>query len=232
MQLLIDIITLFPEMFEGPFNESILRRAQDKKLVRINIHDLRKWGIGERRTVDGKTYGGGIGMVLRVDVVARAIEEIKNQRAKAKIAGKNSKVVLLTPSGKKFTQEKAREYSKLEHLVLIAGHYEGFDERIAENLADEEISIGDYILTGGEIPAMVITDAVSRLIPGVLTKEKAPEIESFSDPNLVEYPQYTRPEEFNGSRVPEILLSGNHREIENWRREKALEKTKKNRPDL
>lgn len=226
MQPKIDIITLFPKMFDGPFSESILARAIEKGLIHVQIHDLRKWGIGERKTVDDRPYGGGVGMILRVDVVAAAIENFKSQ-----ITNYKQKVILLSPSGKKFTQEKAKEYSKLDHLILIAGHYEGFDERITK-FVDEEISIGDYVLTGGEIPAMVITDAVSRLIPGVLTKEDASKIESFSDPNMLEFPQYTRPETFNELKVPDILLTGNHKEIEKWRATEANKKTLENRPDL
>ncbi len=219
----IDIVTLFPKMFSGPFSESIIRRAQKEKFVEITIHDLRKFGLGLRKTVDGRIYGGGAGMLLRVDVIAKALEELKSQ---------NSKVVLLDAGGEKFTQKKAQSYSNLEHLILLCGHYEGIDYRVHENLVDEIISIGDYVLTGGEIPAMVITDAITRLIPGVLSKEEATQIESFSEENLIEFPQYTRPEDFNGHKVPQVLLSGNHQEIDKWRQEKAKELTRKNRPDL
>jgi tRNA (guanine37-N1)-methyltransferase len=219
----IDIITLFPKMFKGPFDESIISRAQEKGLVQINIHDLRQWGLTERRTVDERPYSGGAGMVLMVEPIFKALKELKKP---------NSRVILLTPQGKTFNQKRAKELSKNEHLIFICGHYEGFDERIREFLVDEEISIGDYVLTGGELPAMIITDTIVRLIPGVLKKEEATEFESFSDQNLLEYPQYTRPEEFNGWKVPEVLLSGNHAEIEKWRKEKALKKTEKTRPDL
>ncbi|MBI1863884.1 tRNA (guanosine(37)-N1)-methyltransferase TrmD [Candidatus Woesebacteria bacterium] len=218
----IDIVTLFPEMFKGPFDYSIMDRAIKNNLAKIEIHDLRKYGIGERRTVDDRPYSGGVGMILRVDVVVKAINEIKS---------KNSKVILLSAGGKKFTQQKASEYSKLENLILICGHYEGFDERILEYV-DEEITVGDYVLTGGEIPSMVITDAVVRLIPGAIPKEDATKFESFTKRDLVEYPQYTRPEEFEGLKVPGVLLSGNHSEIEKWKEIKAIVKTKKNRPDL
>ncbi len=214
----IDIITLFPKMFNGPFDESIVRRAQNKSLVEINIHDLRKWAKDKRKTVDDRPYGGGTGMILMIEPIYEALKKIKN---------KKSKIILLSPRGRIFNQDKAREFSKLDHLILIAGHYEGFDERIEEHLVDEEISIGDYVLTGGELPAMVLIDAVVRLIPGVLEKEEATKFESFSEGNLLEYPQYTRPENFKGWKVPEILLSGNHAEIEKWRHQKALEKTKK-----
>lgn len=211
----VDIITLFPEMFAGPFNQSIVKRAQDKNLVKINLHNLRDFAIDERGSVDDRPYGGGVGMVLRIEPIFDAIKKIKDSGQ-----ARMTKTVLLDPRGKQFTQEKAREWSKLENLVLICGHYEGIDERV-KNLIDESISIGNYVLTGGEIPAMVITDAVTRLLPGVLSKEEATQIESFSDRNILEYPQYTRPEEFNGWKVPEILLSGNHEEIKKWRKQKS-----------
>jgi len=225
----IDIVSLFPEMFEGPFNQSILRRAQDKLLIEINIHNLRKWAKDKRGTVDDKPYGGGIGMVMMVEPIVKAIEEIKSCEAK---------IILLSPRGKVWKQEMAQKYSKFNHLILICGHYEGVDERIKEFI-DEEISIGDFVLTGGEIPAMVLVDSIVRLIPGVLQKSEATQFESFSNfkfqisnYKLLEYPQYTHPENFNGLKVPPILLSGNHGEIEKWRKEKSIEITKKNRPDL
>lgn len=227
----IDIFTLFPDMFKGPFDESILKRAQDKSLVKIEIHDLRKWTTDKHMTVDDRPYGGGTGMIIKVDVVDRAIQEIKNQMSKIKNTSQKSKIILLTPQGKVFKQDMAKEFAKLEHLILIAGHYEGFDERIREHLVDEEISIGDYILTGGEIPAMVLTDTVVRLIPGVLVKEDAAKHESFEN-ELLEYPQYTRPDEYKGWKVPEILKSGNHKEIEEWKAKKSKEKTRRVRPDL
>lgn len=209
----INIVTLFPKMFDGPFEESIVKRAKDKGLVEIELHDLRKWGISERRTVDDKPYGGGVGMLLRVDVIDAALKDLKTKKTK------NSKTILLDATGEKYNQEKAKEFSKLSELTIVAGHYEGVDHRVHEHLVDEVISIGDYVLTGGEIPAMVITDSVVRLIPGVLEKEGATEIESFSEPGKVEFPQYTRPEEYNGWRVPEVLLSGNHKEIEKWKKD-------------
>jgi tRNA (guanine37-N1)-methyltransferase len=204
----IDIITLFPDMFKGPFDESIIKRAQDNKLSEINIHDLRKWGLTERRTVDDRPYGGGVGMILRVDVIDKALKDIRK---------KNSKVILLDATGKKYTQQKAEQLAREDHLILIAGHYEGVDHRVHERLVNEVISIGDYVLTGGEIPAMVIADSVVRLIPGVLSKAEATQIESFSEPGEVEFPQYTRPEVYNDWEVPEVLLSGNHKEIQKWR---------------
>ena len=208
MVMKIDILTLFPNMFEGPFRESIIKRAQDKNLVEIIIHDLRKWGLDDRRTVDDRPYGGGPGMIMRVDVVDSALKELKT---------KNSKVILLDATGERFTQQKTVELSKLEHLILIAGHYEGVDHRVHEHLVDEVISIGDYVLTGGEIPAMVIIDSIVRLIPGVVGKEASIVEESHSQPGYLEYPQYTRPEKYKKWNVPEVLLSGNHKEIKNWR---------------
>ena len=222
----IDIITLFPGMFIGPFNDSIVNIAKEKELVKIKIHNLRKWAKDKHKTVDDRPYGGGKGMVLMIEPIFEALKTIA-PKAKAQ----KTKTILLSPQGKTFTQEKAKELAKLDHLVLIAGHYEGFDERIREYLIDEEISIGDYVLTGGEIPAMTVIDAVIRLIPGVLDKE-ATENESFSKKGLLDYPQYTRPSDFKGWEVPEVLLSGNHAEIEKWRKEKSVEKTKKARPDL
>ena len=222
----IDIITLFPGMFAGPFNDSIVKIAREKKLVKIKIHNLRKWAKDKHKTVDDRPYGGGKGMVFMIKPVFEALKAIA-PKAKAQ----KTKTILLSPQGKTFTQEKAKELAKLDHLVLIAGHYEGFDERIREYLIDEEISIGDYVLTGGELPAMTVVDTVIRLIPGVLDKE-AKENESFSKEDLLDYPQYTRPSDFKGWEVPEILLSGNHAEIEKWRKEKSVEKTKKARPDL
>jgi len=219
----IDIITLFPGMFKGPFAESIIKRAQEKGLLKIEIHNLRKWTKDKHKTVDDHSFGGGTGMVLMVEPVYKALKELKK---------KESKVILLTPQGKVFKQEKAKKLSKEKHLIFICGHYEGADERIREKLVDEEISIGDYVLTGGELPAMVVIDTITRLIPGVLSKKEAKEIESFSFKGLLEYPQYTRPANFKGWPVPEILLSGNHQKINEWREKKALEKTKKRRPDL
>lgn len=223
----IDILTLFPKMFTGPFAESIVKRAQDKGLVKVNLHDLRIYAIDKRGTVDDRPYGGGVGMILRIEPIWTALQNIvTNFSGRIKMDSSKVKIVLTDPRGKKFTQAKAREYAKLDQLVLLAGHYEGVDERVREHLVDESISIGNYILTGGEIPAMVIADAVTRLIPGVLEKPEAIAIESFSatDPELptpnLEYPQYTRPEEFNGWKVPTILLSGNHTEINKWRRAK------------
>lgn len=223
MLMVIDILTLFPKMFKGPFDESIIKRAQDKGLIKINIHDLRNWGLTDRKTVDDRPYGGGVGMILMVEPIDNALKDIKR--------GTNSKVILLCPQGKRFNQEKARELTKLEQLILISGHYEGFDERIRQHLVDEEISIGDYVLTGGELPAMVVAETVARLIPGVLSKEEATQSESFSE-NLLEYPQYTRPEKYKDWEVPPILLSGDHKKIEEWRKDESFKRTLSRRPDL
>ncbi len=206
----IDIITLFPKMFDGPLNESIMWRAQDKKFIELNIVDLRQFGIDERRTVDDKPYGGGAGMILRVDVIDNALKFLK-----VKPKSKNTKIVVLDAGGEKFTQKKAYAYSELKRLVLICGRYEGIDHRVHENFVDDIISIGDYVLTGGEIPAMVITDTVTRLIPNVIKPESLEE-ESHSDMNS-EYPQYTRPEVYGKLKVPEVLLTGNHKDIKVWR---------------
>ncbi len=208
----IDIITLFPEMFKGPFEESIIKRAQEKELVEINIHNLRDWATDKHKTLDDRPYGGGGGMVLMVEPIYKALKDLKT---------KNSKVVLLTPQGKVFNQKRAQQLSKLKHLILIAGHYEGFDERIREHLIDEEISIGNYVLTGGELPAMVVIDSIVRLIPGVLGTEESLIDETHTKPGYTKYPVYTRPENFRGWKVPETLLSGNHKEIEKWRKKKT-----------
>jgi tRNA (guanine37-N1)-methyltransferase len=208
----IDIITLFPEMFKGPFEESIVKRAQEKELVEINIHNLRDWATDKHKTLDDKPYGGGGGMVLMVEPIYKALKDLKT---------KNSKVVLLTPQGKVFNQKKAQQLSKFKHLILIAGHYEGFDERIREHLIEEEISIGNYVLTGGELPAMVVVDSIARLIPGVLGAEESLIDETHTKPGYTKYPVYTRPESFKGWKVPETLLSGNHKEIEKWRKKKT-----------
>ena len=232
----IDILTLFPEMFKGPFDESIVKRAVDKKLVEIDIHNLRKWTKDKHRTVDDRPFGGGVGMVMMVEPIDLALQDLKSETKTLKPS--NSQTLLLSPRGKLFNQKTAQSLSRLQHLTLICGHYEGVDERVVD-LVDEEISIGDYVLTGGEIPAMVMVDSITRLLPGVLEK-KATEDESFSKlkidnskvENLLEYPQYTRPADYKRKKVPEVLLSGNHKEIDKWRSKKALELTKNRRPDL
>lgn len=223
----IDILTLFPEMFDGPFEHSIVKRAKEKDLVEIKVHNLRDWAEDKHNQVDDKPYGGGTGMVLMVEPIYNAIQELNESHS--------ARTILLTPQGKVFKQETAEEFAKEDHLIFLAGHYEGIDERVREHLIDEEISIGDYVLTGGELPAMVVTDAIVRLVPGVLEKKEAVKIESFrklKGKRVLEYPQYTRPKEFKGWEVPEVLLSGDHKKIEKWRNKKSLEKTKEKRPDL
>lgn len=217
--LKIDIITLFPDMFKGPFDMSILKKAREKGLVEINLHDLRQFGITERRTVDDRPYGGGAGMILRIDVIESAIKAVVGVKK-----SKGTKIVLMDAGGNNFTQSKAYEYSKLKQLVIICGHYEGIDHRVHENLVDEIVSVGDYVLTGGEIPAMAITDTVTRLIPGVIKAESLLE-ESHSMADLkTEYPQYTRPPVYSSTltkkklTVPEVLFTGNHKEIDKWRK--------------
>ncbi|MBI4303562.1 MAG: tRNA (guanosine(37)-N1)-methyltransferase TrmD [Chloroflexi bacterium] len=225
-----DILTLFPQMFDGPFSTSIIKRAVDRELIRINIHDFRDFAHDKHRTVDDAPFGGGAGMVLKPEPLFEAVETIKSDIAQ-KQGIENIPVVLLTPQGRLFKQQIARELSRQSHLILICGHYEGVDERIREHLATDEISIGDYVLSGGELAAMVVVDAVARLLPGVLGSEASPVEESYSS-GLLEYPQYTRPAEYRGWAVPEVLLSGNHAQIAGWRREQAIIRTLKRRPDL
>jgi tRNA (guanine37-N1)-methyltransferase len=221
----IDCLTLFPEMFESPLNCSIIKRAQESQLVEIVLTNIRDFAEGEYRKVDDKPYGGGPGMVMMPGPVFDCFEHVK------KLSTLETKVILLTPQGQKFDQQKAHELSKEKRLILIAGRYEGFDERIRTGLNAEQISIGDYVLTGGEVPAMIIIDAIVRLLPRALGDEDSSKDDSFTD-GLLEYPQYTRPEDFRGMKVPEILLSGDHGKIAEWRRQQALKRTKKQRPDL
>lgn len=215
--LKIDVLTLFPEMFDGPFSASIIKRAVKKGLIEVKVHNLRDWGEGERKNVDDRPYGGGVGMVLRVDIIHAALKDLKKR---------NSRVILLDATGEKFVQSKAKKLSGEKHIILIAGHYEGVDHRVHEHLVDEVISIGDYVLTGGEIPAMVLTDSIIRLIPGVLGKDESSADESHKVPGYLEYPQYTRPEIYKAGigkkwSVPKVLLSGNHQNINKWRDEKS-----------
>lgn len=235
----IDILTLFPKMFSGPFDESIVKRAQDKKLLEINIHNLRKWSKDKYQTVDDRPYGGGTGMIMQIEPIFKALCALKAISKKQLAKSKNIKIILLSPRGKLFNQQKAQELSKIDHLVLICGHYEGVDERVGQYLVDEELSIGDYVLTGGELPTMVMVDSIVRLLPGVLTKTNATKNESFNNwkldagnRQLLEYPQYTRPEDFNGWKVPKILLSGDHKKIKEWQAKEAEKITKKRRPEL
>jgi tRNA (guanine37-N1)-methyltransferase len=212
----IHIITIFPEMFDSVFAHSIIKKAVDKSKVKIKIHNLRNWASGKHRKVDDKPFGGGPGMVMKVEPFAKAINEIKSE-----LGNKKTITILTSAKGKQFNQKQAISFSKYEAMIILCGHYEGVDERVAEYYCDLELSIGKYVLTGGEIPAMIISDAVIRLIPGVVGNAKSLEQESFISPNFKEYPQYTRPEQYldndNILSVPEILLSGNHQEIEKWR---------------
>ncbi len=221
----IDIITIFPKMFSAVLNESIIKRAQQKGKVKIFTHDLRSYTLDKHRKVDDRPFGGGSGMVIQAEPIFRAIEAIKK-----KIKGK-SKVVLLCPQGKRFNQNYAKKLSKCASLIFICGHYEGVDERVRLYLADEEISIGDYVLTGGELAAMVLVDSVVRLIPGVLGDKNSLNFESFEG-NLLEYPQYSRPAKFRKWQVPEVLVSGAHDKISAWRKLEAFKRTKLRRPDL
>ncbi|CAM9104810.1 tRNA (guanosine(37)-N1)-methyltransferase TrmD [Mycoplasma todarodis] len=213
----INFITLFPKYYEPFQSESIVKRAIDKKLVEVNVVDFRKFSIGKHNKVDDIVYGGGQGMLLMVEPIDKALETTKGRR------------ILLSPQGNKFTQDKALELSKLDEVTFVAGHYEGFDERV-RSLVDEELSIGDYVLTGGELPSMVMADSIIRLIPGVI-REASHVNDSFQE-NLLDHPQYTRPRVYKGMEVPEVLLNGNHAKIEKWRKEKQMEKTLRVRPDL
>ena len=215
-----DVLTLFPEMFEI-LNQSIIGKAIEKDLIDINLINIRDFSKDKHKKVDDTPYGGGAGMVMKPDVVYDAYQSIKDR---------NAKVIYMSPQGKPLNQQKVEELSKENHLIILCGHYEGIDQRVLDKIVDEEISIGDYVLTGGEIPAMVLIDSVSRYVKGVLKEDSIKE-ESFSN-GLLEYPQYTRPEVFEGMKVPEVLLSGHHENIDKWRKEKSLEITKKKRPDI
>ena len=221
----IDVLTLFSEMFDSPLAFSIVKRARQNGLVEIVLSNIRDFAKDSYRKVDDKPYGGGAGMVMMCQPVFDCLEHVQKQDSRP------ARIILLTPLVKKFDQQLAKELAAEQRIILIAGHYEGFDERIRTGTGAEEVSIGDYVLSGGELPAMVIIDAVVRLLPGALGDEDSAADDSFSN-GLLEYPQYTRPEDFRGSKVPEVLLSGNHKEIEKWRKQQAVEKTKKNRPDL
>ena len=223
----IDVITIFPQMLERIIKESILKRAQQKNIVKINIHNLRDFTLDKHSVVDDYSYGGGAGMVLKPEPIFCAVEKIvSNRKRKRKV-----RIILLTPQGQTFNQAKAKELSQEEHLLFICGHYEGVDERVKENLITDEISIGDYVLTGGELPAMVIIDSLVRILPGVLNKIESFENDSFYQ-GLLDYPHYTRPRRFREKSVPALLLSGNHSQIKKWRRQKALKNTLNKRSDL
>jgi tRNA (guanine37-N1)-methyltransferase len=222
----IDIISIFPKMFGPVLNESIIKRAQNKGKVKIYLHDLRDFTSDKHRKLDDRPFGGGSGMVLGAEPIFNAVESITSH-----VAGRTPHVILLCPQGKQLNQKLSGRLTKYKHLILICGHYEGVDERVRKYLVDEEISIGDYVLTGGELPAMVLVDAVVRLLPGVLGDRNSLNFESFES-NLLEYPHYTRPAKFRGMSVPRILLSGDHKQIEIWRKQQALKRTKQRRPDL
>lgn len=223
----IDIVTLFPKMFESPFAESIISRAIKNKIINLKIHNLRDWAIDKYGSVDDKPFGGDVGMLIRPEPVYKALKEIKKETV-----GK-TKIILMSARGKNFDQKKAEELSKLDNLILIAGHYEGFDQRVSDFMVDEEISIGNYVLTGGELPAMVITDAVARLVSGVLGKDESSQIESWSEIEIdgkkirtAEYPQYTRPQDFMGHKVPEVLVGGDPKKIKNWQEDQIRKNLK------
>jgi tRNA (guanine37-N1)-methyltransferase len=218
----IDVLTLFPGMFAGPLDESIIRRARDKGILELGIHNLRDYTHDRHKTVDDKPFGGGPGMLLKPEPIFEAVEHLADDQ---------TRVILLTPGGRPFRQEIARELATFPRLLLVCGSYEGFDERVKEHLAHDEISIGDFVLTNGALPAMIIIDTVTRLLPGVLGDDESARDESFSH-GLLEYPHYTRPADFRGWKVPEILLSGHHAEIAKWRAQQARERTLKKRPDL
>jgi tRNA (guanine37-N1)-methyltransferase len=218
----IDVLTLFPGMFSGPLDESIVKRARQAGLLDLNIHNLRDYAHDRHKTVDDRPFGGGPGMLLKPEPIFEAVETL---------SGEKTRVILLSPAGRVFNQAIARELALVDDLLLVSGHYEGFDERVREQLADDELSIGDFVLTNGALPAMVIIDAVTRLLPGALGDEESAQEESFSQ-GLLEYPQYTRPAEFRGLKVPEVLLSGHHAEIARWRTEQSRRRTAERRPDL
>ena len=220
----IDVLTLFPGMFAGPLDESIIMRARKAGLLDLKIHNLRDWTHDRHKTVDDRPFGGGPGMLLKPEPIFEAVESLRREK---------TRVILMSPAGRKFDQASARELAQQEDLLFVTGHYEGFDERIRESLADDELSVGDYVLTNGALPVMVVIDAVTRLIPGVLGDDESSQDESFSAGSAgLEYPQYTRPAEFRGMKVPDVLVSGHHAEIEKWRREQAKRRTQERRPDL
>jgi tRNA (guanine37-N1)-methyltransferase len=218
----IDVLTLFPAMFAGPLDESIIMRARRAGLLDLGIHNLREYAHDRHKTVDDRPFGGGPGMLLKPEPLFEAIEDLVRE---------STRVILLSPAGRVFNQAIARELALKEHLLLVTGHYEGFDERVRDELADDELSVGDFVLTNGALPAMLVIDAVTRLLPGALGDEESAHEESFSH-GLLEYPQYTRPAEFRGMKVPEVLLSGNHAEIASWRAEQSRQRTRERRPDL
>jgi len=220
----IDIITVLPELLRSPFEHSILKRAQNKGLVEVNLIDLRDYGLGKHKQVDDYAFGGGAGMVMMIEPIANCINKLKAERT-------YDEIIYMTPDGETFNQQTANSLSLLKNIIILSGHYKGVDERIREHFITKEISIGDYVLSGGELPAAVVSDAIIRLIPGVLNDETSALTDSFQD-NLLAPPVYTRPAEYNGWKIPDILLSGHEKNIEKWRHEKAIERTTKRRPDL
>ncbi|MCK4386304.1 MAG: tRNA (guanosine(37)-N1)-methyltransferase TrmD [candidate division Zixibacteria bacterium] len=225
--MLIDILTIFPNMFSGPLNESLIKKAQEKNLINIRVCDIRNFAEDKHKTVDDTPFGGGGGMVMKLEPLCKAIESILNERDDKS----ETSLILTSPQGERFSQEKAKELSLKNHLIIVCGHYKGVDERLGKLYPLQEISIGDYVLTGGEIPALIILDAVVRLIPGVLGDFESAQADSFYD-GILGPPQYTRPEEFRELKVPEVLLSGDHEKIRLWRRKEALKRTLQRRPDL
>jgi len=222
----IDIVTLFPEICRGPLSESIMKRAQENRIVDLQIHNLREWTTDKHHVVDDAPFGGGQGMVMKPEPIFAAVEDLKSQ-----IANRKPQILLMSPAGLRLDQQMAQQLSQESHLIIISGHYEGVDHRVLEHLIDLEISIGDYVLTNGGIAAVVLVDSIVRLLPGTLGHEQSAADDSFSN-GLLEAPQYTRPADFRGWKVPEILLSGNHAEIAKWRKEQAIKRTRENRPDL
>ncbi|MGN1401689.1 MAG: tRNA (guanosine(37)-N1)-methyltransferase TrmD [Bacillus sp. (in: firmicutes)] len=222
----IDVLSLFPEMFTGVFGSSILKKAEDKQAVSYNVVNFREFADNKHKTVDDYPYGGGAGMVLKAQPIFDAVDYIKQEAG-----GTSPRVILLCPQGERYTQKKAEELAKEEHLVFVCGHYEGYDERIREHVVTDEISIGDYVLTGGELGAMVMIDSIVRLLPGVLGNDDSPILDSYSS-GLLEHPHYTRPFDYKGMKVPDTLMSGNHKKIEEWRKKESLRRTYERRPDL
>ncbi|WP_353892128.1 tRNA (guanosine(37)-N1)-methyltransferase TrmD [Proteinivorax hydrogeniformans] len=221
--MIVDVITIFPEMFESPFSQSIIKRAITEEHIQLNIHDLRKYSRDKHNKVDDYPYGGGAGMVMKPEPFFRAIEDIGYD--------KETEIVLMTPTGQQFQQQLCHKLLQKKHMIILCGHYEGIDQRVIDQFVTREISIGDYVLTGGELPAMVVIDAITRVIPGVLPKQESYLNDSFQN-GLLEHPHYTRPMEFRGLKVPDVLLSGNHAEIDKWRHNQSVRITKKKRPDL
>jgi tRNA (guanine37-N1)-methyltransferase len=227
----IDILTVLPELLKSPFEHSIMKRAQEKGLLEVHVHHLRKWAVNEYGQVDDYQYGGGAGMVMMCEPLAKAIEELSNERKHAGRTDGYDEIIYLTPDGEILNQKMANIISLKENILVICGHYKGIDERIREHFVTKEISIGDYVLSGGELAAAVLVDSIGRLLPGVLNDETSALFDSFQD-NLLAPPVYTRPEDFRGWQVPDVLMSGDHKKIDEWRHEQSIQRTKERRPDL